>query len=553
MATTVTTDHKWLQLDDDTIGVYNAWDTVTTARLAKSLRGVLNSNQQFTYYQEELWPALPAIARMQHRGLPYDTQLKGHYRKALRRELREVDEELRTAFKETADLTHAQAASAWQLVSWLVLPGLPGWFKTPASKTLKSGKVKRRPEPFTKGEWTKLARYFPQGFNPNSDDQVRSWLFETLGLRPSTHTEGGKPSVDMDALNRILQRKPRTVAEGEAVERAKPVLHNLMHRSKLAKVDEDYLDPPIAEDGRVHPTIKMNRAVSGRNAWAEPPVHSWATTPKFDIAGHGRVGPRHLVKAPPGKLILGCDYRAIEARIFALESEDQADLHIFEQNRLDPHNKEWDIHIRRSCDLFDYSFADFMAKEGEAQKTDRDLSKSFTYGVIQYGGEAETVKSKVSCPCHRCPAPASLNFTPQQKRRLADRWFRRHPNANAMREWISDQVRRHHRLQNRFGMVRFFHDPWSDAQKREAWNWWVQPAATCVLRRAMVRLDKEGAPLILEHHDALYMEIEESELPKWAKVVTEIMELPVPEYDGFVFPSELEVGPSWGEMEEYHG
>lgn len=258
---------RWLDLDDTTLATYNCWDTYAGACLPAALTQILERNGQIDYYRREVWPQIRAVLHIQKRGLPYDSDARTRYRRKLRAELRETDEALRQHFTETANLDLLKAACAWQLLAWL-FPGLPGWGKVPPSKVLKSGKVKSRPAPFTKGEWDTLSRRSPWGFNPNSDDQLRQWLFDDLGLKPSTRTDKGKPSVNMDALNRILQRLRRKD------EHAIPVLHRLMHRSRLAKIDADYLDPPVTE-GRVYPTIKMLGTETGRFAYADPPVHSW--------------------------------------------------------------------------------------------------------------------------------------------------------------------------------------------------------------------------------------------------------------------------------------
>ena len=465
--------------------------------------------------------------------------------------------------------------------------------------------MRRRKLPFTKGEWTKLGRYFPATFNPGSDKQVREWLFGTLGVRPSTRTDGGAPSVDMDALHRILSRKPRNKSEASVVDRATPVIHNLMHRSRLAKIDQDYLDPEVhngreegsgegsrgpqhdrerhasepeshgdlgegrsreggpavrsvvqdrrggstassndrsgnLRTGRVYPTIKMNRAINGRNSWADPPVHSWP--PEI----------RHFVKARPGYLILGADYRAGEVRTFAHLTGDRADLEVLENNRLDPHNPEWDMHIRRACDLVGWDLPTFLSKDATTRKGLRDASKTFTFGVIQYGGSPEESKAKIKCVCPRCERPSELNFTATERRRQADRWFARHPEARMYRENVSQFVRKHHFYENPFGKIIYYHMPFGNDLERLAWNWPCSSSLADILRRAAVALDAEGAPLILEHHDALYMEVAEGEVDKWAKLMVEVMEQPVPEFGHAIFPCELQVGPSWGEMEDHH-
>ena len=64
----------------------------------------------------------------------------------------------------------------------------------------------------------------------------------------------------------------------------------------------------------------------------------------------------------------------------------------------------------------------------------------------------------------------------------------------------------------------------------------------------MRALDVLECPLCLQHHDALYIECPHGEADKWAQAMKAVMELPVEELGGRVFPVSLEAGPSWGEM-----
>lgn len=259
-------------------------------------------------------------------------------------------------------------------------------------------------------------------------------------------------------------------------------------------------------------------------------------------------------------MILSADYSAIESRIFAYLTKDQIDLDIFEHNRLAPNDPKWDIHIRTACDLFGWSLDTFLAATPERRKAARNTAKTFRYGVIQYGGAPETAKTKVFCPCPRCEdkVPPTVALTPHEKKLQASRWFARHPGVAIWRRTIWDEVRATHRLTDIMGQVRIFHAPTTikgrdnTALQREAWNSQIQGPATRILRRALVQLDAQGAPVILEHHDALKFEIPAREIHDWVGPIRATMEQPVPELGGMIFPVEIEVGPSLGDSELSH-
>jgi hypothetical protein len=418
-------------------------------------------------------------------------------------------------------------------------------------------------------------------------------------------------------------------------EHARPALWDLIHRARLQKIDNDYLDPEVRYDGtgfgllhtvpqppsrgrtgektggtiplsevpnsgdngrggegnysgnaenctatcdktrsrvgRVYPTIKMTGTESGRFSYADPPVHSWPD----EI--------RHLVRPREGYLWLGTDYQQVEARVFAILTNDTKDLEVFRRFDENPEDREWDIHYRTACDLFGYGISELLSKPGKQVKGIRDYSKNFRYGVLLYGGSPTITKAKVGCPCPRCAdkSPPTVEVTPTERKRHADRWFTQHPNVAQWRERISYEVMRTHALKGPMGQKWYFLSPWSTAVQREAWNRIIQGTAATIIHRAMRGLHRLGCPMCLQHHDALCAETYDGPqgcLPRpveddsvvvwrnwrnevfdptsgtryWANQMREIMEQPVPELDNRRFPVEITCGPSWGEMRPWN-
>ncbi len=214
------TDNKFLKLSDDTIGVYNAWDSYNTARLVGPLLTELRDNKQLEHYCAHVEPLQTAVVNMQARGLLCSRQAKSLYRSTLRVELQDVDSCLDSWYKH-------RIGGAGKLVS----------------------------------------------FNPNSPKQVAAHLFGSyedggLGLLPSKAIKTGY-SVDQEALTGIL-RKLR-----KKDEHAIPFLHALFHRSRLQTIDERYLDFDIDPDGRVRPQVQMAKAKTFRLAYREPPLQQF--------------------------------------------------------------------------------------------------------------------------------------------------------------------------------------------------------------------------------------------------------------------------------------
>jgi DNA polymerase I-like protein with 3'-5' exonuclease and polymerase domains len=553
----LTPEQRWLEAEDELLGAYNCVDTWATAQLTPILINLLKQQGQWDFWEREVWTQLPAVLAMQERGIPFSQEHKTQYRKALRRELREIDEKLYEHYLATAPLQEMAWNSVVQLLGWL------GYLNFSHTTTnLKA--LRRRDAPYTKGERKKLvpASYDTEGkftgklVNFGSPDQMKQWLFGDLGLKSSgVKTDGDEESISQKALAAIhkgLRKKD---------EPHRWVVEDLMHRARLDHIDSTYLDPEV-KDGFVYPSLKMIGTETGRFAYSDPPVHSWSERPAFDCKVNGVEvtikGVQGCIVAPPGYLIVGGDYSAMEARIFANVTNDREELELFENARLDPNNKHYDIHIRNVCGLFGWTVEQFLEQSPAYQKMIRTgVGKVFQFGVKQYGGKPTSVKTKDVCVCPRCEHPDTISFTKEQKDLQAKRWFQRHPNVLRWRRDMSAEVKRSHRGTNAAGQVRYFHTPWSSKSipcdlDKERWNFDIQSMATVILRRAMRRLHEAGVALFLEWHDSLKALARESEALDVAKLMKVEMERPVPEFGGFVFPVEIEVGPSLGEMKKVH-
>ena len=63
----------------------------------------------------------------------------------------------------------------------------------------------------------------------------------------------------------------------------------------------------------------MTGTENARFSYADPPVHSWPDEV------------RHLVQPAEGKLWLGADHQQVEARVFAILTNDTKDLEVLEK------------------------------------------------------------------------------------------------------------------------------------------------------------------------------------------------------------------------------
>lgn len=360
----------------------------------------------------------------------------------------------------------------------------------------------------------------------NSPKQLAKLLYDEWGLKdpPRTHKRPAR-STDLSALAWVLEnlrKKDEWVV---------PRLHDLFHRSRLQTILERYLSVEGDPDGRVRPTIKLTGTETLRLAYSGGPGEALQQWPHES---------RSLIRASPGKLFIARDYSQLEARILAILSNDGPSMEAFRLGR--------DIHTLNAGSLFGKDFF----KEGNndrAPEALRNYAKTFLYG-ISYGGKAESIKMKVFCPCWRCAAkaPEQVNLSRTEVKAAADRWARAHfavlewrkalvesvYGAGGNRTWVSP-----------FGFHRRMWEPFGEGE-RSLMNLPMQHCAAMIVNRAMVRLHTLGASLVLQMHDEIMLEVPEGKADLALAQLGEVMEMPVPELGGTVFPTKGGISDNWG-------
>ena len=369
------------------------------------------------------------------------------------------------------------------------------------------------------GELRKPTTKAPNGLN--SPDRVGAFLFDRLGLKAHKTTATGRRSVDQESLIRCwrdLRKKD---------EHARPILQDLFHRSKLQTVDERYLDFFIHPDGRVRPTIKMIGTETLRFAYSDPPLQQ--ITPEV----------REMFFPQDGKVYVGADYSQLEARIQAHRCGVRRDLDILSAGE--------DMHKLTAQEIFEVPYASWGTLDPAQAKGMRNYAKSFRYRLA-YGGDADQVGAlggKNFCPCPRCKQEAVVNLPPGSIIRAGQRFMANRPEITSWREDRLAEVRAN-RCLTVVGRRRYFFGP-LDSVKREVYNFPIQFIAAWRINRAMRLLhEAAAAPLVIQLHDRLVVEVPVEEVDLWRDRLKLAMEAPVLELDGVQFPVDVEVERPWG-------
>ena len=155
-------------------------------------------------------------------------------------------------------------------------------------------------------------RKYRADLNLQSPQQIADLLFRELGLRSSVETESGGDSTSEEALAQIAHEHP--------------VVSDILafrHHQRLADYARDWASS-IRGDGRIHPSIHLDGARSGRTSCSNPNLQN---IPRADSEDGKRA--RDCFVAPKGYVLVELDYSQLELRVAAYISRDKVMADLF--------------------------------------------------------------------------------------------------------------------------------------------------------------------------------------------------------------------------------
>ncbi|CDT99408.1 DNA polymerase I [Vibrio coralliirubri] len=331
-----------------------------------------------------------------------------------------------------------------------------------------------------------------QEFNMNSPKQLQAILFEKMGLPVIKKTPSGAPSTNEEVLQELALDYPL------------PKL--IIEYRGLAKLKSTYTDklPKMinAETGRVHTSYHQAVTATGRLSSTDPNLQN------IPIRNEEGRRIRQAFVAQHGWKILAVDYSQIELRIMAHLSGDKALLEAFQQGK--------DIHAATAAEIIGVDIESVTTEQ-------RRRAKAVNFGLI-YGMSAFGLAKQLGIPRG-------------EAQHYMDTYFERYPGVmqymEDTRSAASEQGfvetiygRRLHlpEIQSRNGMRR-------KAAERAAINAPMQGTAADIIKKAMLLVDEwiqaEGdgrVKLLMQVHDELVFEVEESSLAEIESKVQQLME-----------------------------
>ena len=345
-------------------------------------------------------------------------------------------------------------------------------------------------------------------FNIKSNQQLGEILFNKLGLKSTKKTKSGAYQVSEKILTAFIDEHP--------------IIEKILQYREYQKLLSTYINPLLKlskKDARIHTNFIQTGTTTGRISSKEPNLQNIPTRTEI-----GR-SIRSAFIARDGYKLVSIDYSQIELRLLAHFSNDETLKEAFINGE--------DIHTATAIKLFG---------EKEA-KEKRNFAKSINYGLL-YGMGSQKLSKE-------------LGISLKEAKEIKDAYFDTFPTVREYLETIKRSAKEKGFVETLLGRRRVFDYENANGMERakidrDSVNTVFQGSAADLIKLSMLEIDsmirEEGlrAFMLLQIHDELIFEIEESITQEIAKKFAYTMEniypLNVP------LKCSISIGDRWDEL-----
>jgi DNA polymerase-1 len=343
-------------------------------------------------------------------------------------------------------------------------------------------------------------------FTVNSTPQLRTVLFDELGLQPSKKTKTGY-STDAASLEKLKGQHQ--------------IIDELLRYREVEKLRSTYGESFLNEvqaDGRIHATFQQTVARTGRLSSEEPNLHNIPVR-----SDEGRQFREAFLPADGWRLLVA-DYNQIELRVIAHLAKDPGLIEAF--------TSRTDIHTATASRVFSVEPADVTIAQ-------RSKAKMVSYGLA-YGMESFGLAARLGIP-------------KEEATQLRTAYFEAFPAVEQYMENVVAEARSKGYTETLFGRRRLLPELAGGnyqtrlAAERQAMNAPIQGLAADIFKVALVKLDAAledaglQARIVLQVHDEVILEVPPEEEAEVERLTLDAMhgaaDLDVP----------LEVNLAWGD------
>ena len=338
-------DFQWSSIPFDVMKVYAAMDAVVTLLVFEKLYPAVRRNAKlFSVYENILIPGCRMLTDIQDNGVPFDKMrlLKG--RDLMQNDIDEAVAKL---------------------------------YEFPAVKKFEEVNQKE--------------------FNPNSTVQLRSLLFDFVGLKPTGKKTGtGADSTDAEVLKELSEQHE--------------IPGHILSIRQKSKIKNTYLDkiyPQLDKDSRLRTGFNLHGTTSGR----------LSSSGKMNMQQIPRDNPivKGCIKATEGNKIVAMDLTTAEVYVAAVLADDKNLMEVFRSGG-NFHSSIAKLVFNLPCEAEEVA---------EFYPTQRQAAKAVTFGIM-YGAGANKISQQVT-------ADSGKPFTKTQAQEVIDDYFKQ---FHKLKSWI---------------------------------------------------------------------------------------------------------------------
>lgn len=356
--------------------------------------------------------------------------------------------------------------------------------------------------------------------NVKSPD-VKHLMYDVLKLPLKYNKKTGNVTADKDAINDLAEKFKH------------PVLLTILKIRERRDYIERYLDIQLGPDGRMRCLFDPSGTRSGRLA-SRTNIDGSGTNLQT-IPTRKAVGEqiKRMFIADSGKMFIYPDYKQAEAWLVAYMAKCEPLIELLN----DPAR---DIHKENASRIFGIPLA-------EVTKEQRYLAKRVVHASNYGMGPDKLVKL--------C-AEDGVHLSDHKAHDLMARYFMVYPEIKGVYwKYVEEQIKWHRVLDTPFGRKRAFFGRYDDKLLREAYSYVPQSTVGDLGGKAVVRVYQEvqlgmadlGAEFLLNVHDSILVQCNETMVARTAEAVREAMRIPIT-VDGrtFTIPTDCKIGRNWG-------
>ena len=338
-------------------------------------------------------------------------------------------------------------------------------------------------------------------FNPNSTVQLRSLLFDAIGLQPTGKKTGtGAHSTDAEVLGRLADQHP-----------VPNLILDIRQKSKIKNTYLDKIIPQLDRDSRLRTNFNIHSTTSGR----------LSSSGKLNMQQIPRDNPivKGCIRAKEGNQIVAMDLTTAEVYVAAALSGDRNLSEVFKSGG-NFHSSIAKLVFRLPCEV------DQVA---ELYTFERQAAKAVTFGIM-YGAGPNKIAQQVT-------KDSGSEFTVSDAQKVIKQYF---DQFSRLKHWLEEQrefIEANAYLYSTFGRKRRLENVRSadkgiaSHEVRSGINFLVQSVSSDMNLLAAIDMNnyiKDNglkSRIFALVHDSILAEVPHHEIDAYSKKLTEFVQM----------------------------